>query len=81
MAVVQDVEGLDDAPQFGQCPAQAGRIDDGSEHQPRLIFAVDDIDALSDHFERMGVEIIAGGPGQPWVMVRDADGNDVAFEK
>jgi len=27
------------------------------------------------------VPIIAGGPDQPWVMVRDADGNDVVFEK
>ncbi|MGH3983945.1 MAG: VOC family protein [Pseudonocardiaceae bacterium] len=55
-------------------------LDDGGEHQPRLIFAVDDIEALCAHFQHTGVAIIAGGPDKPWVMVRDADGNEVVFE-
>lgn len=54
-------------------------LDDGGEHQPRLI-AVDDIEALCGHFQRAGVEIIGGGPDEPWVMVRDEDGNEVVFE-
>lgn len=56
-------------------------LDDGGEHQPRLIFAVDDMPALCAHFRDTGVEIIAGGPDQPRVMVRDSDGNEVVFEK
>ncbi|HEY6422479.1 MAG TPA: VOC family protein [Pseudonocardiaceae bacterium] len=56
-------------------------LDDGGEHQPRLIFEVDDIDALCAHFQRTETPIIAGGPDQPWVMVRDPDGNEVVFEK
>jgi hypothetical protein len=43
--------------------------------------AVVDVDALCAHFQQTGVPIIAGGPDQPWVMVRDADGSDVVFEK
>jgi catechol 2,3-dioxygenase-like lactoylglutathione lyase family enzyme len=56
-------------------------LHDGGEHQPRLIFAVDGFDALCAHFQRTGVPIIAGGPQQPWVMVRDPDENEVVFEK
>jgi catechol 2,3-dioxygenase-like lactoylglutathione lyase family enzyme len=56
-------------------------LDDGSEHQPRLIFSIDDIEALCARFQQTGVEIIAGGPDKPWVMVHDADGNEVVFEK
>jgi catechol 2,3-dioxygenase-like lactoylglutathione lyase family enzyme len=53
-------------------------LDDGGEHQPRLIFAVD---ALCHHFQQTAVQIIAGGPDHDYVMVRDADGNEVVFEK
>lgn len=56
-------------------------LDDGGPHQPRLIFAVDDLDAICAHFRETGVEIIAGGPDETWVMVRDADGNEVVFER
>jgi catechol 2,3-dioxygenase-like lactoylglutathione lyase family enzyme len=56
-------------------------VDDGSEHEPRLIFSVDDLEALCAHFQHTGVEIIASGPNKPWVMVRDPDGNQVVFEK
>lgn len=54
--------------------------DDGGEFSPQLIFAVDNIAAACDHLQHVGVEIIAGGPDQPWFMVRDPDGNEVVFE-
>lgn len=56
-------------------------LDDGGEHQPRLIFEVDNLDAFCAHLHRAEIPIIAGGPDQPWVMVRDPDGNEVVFEK
>lgn len=56
-------------------------LDDGSEHQPRLIFAVDDIPALCARLADAGVEVIAGGPDTSWVMVRDMDGNEIVFER
>lgn len=56
-------------------------LDDGGEHQPRLIFEVDNMDAFCAHFQRTAVPIIAGGPDRPWVMVRDPDGNAIVFEK
>jgi catechol 2,3-dioxygenase-like lactoylglutathione lyase family enzyme len=54
--------------------------DDG-ELDPRLIFAVDDLPALCQQLHDAGVDIVAGGPDQDWVIVRDPDGNDVVFER
>lgn len=56
-------------------------LDDGTEFSPQLTFAVDDIEAAFDHLQNAGIEIIAGGPNDPWFMVRDPDGNDIAFQK
>lgn len=56
-------------------------LDDGNEFQPQLIFAVDDLGAAFDHLQHAGVEIIAGGPDDPWLMFRDPDGNEIVFEK
>ncbi len=73
------------APEFVQLDAGGAELcvdlDDGGEHQPRLIFAVDNMAALCAHLQDTGIEIIAGGPGQPWIMVRDTDGNEVVFEE
>lgn len=54
---------------------------DGDEHEPRLIFAVDDLPNLCRELSSRGIELIAGGPKSNWVMVHDPDGNDVVFEK
>jgi catechol 2,3-dioxygenase-like lactoylglutathione lyase family enzyme len=56
-------------------------LDDGGEFAPQLIFAIDDLHAAHDHLRQAGVEIISGGPDQPWLMFRDPDGNEVVFEK
>lgn len=56
-------------------------LDDGAEFSPQLIFAVDNIEAAFDHVQNAGIDIIAGGPDDPWFMVRDPDGNEIAFEK
>ncbi|MGH3887097.1 MAG: hypothetical protein ACRDSZ_11125 [Pseudonocardiaceae bacterium] len=40
----------------------------------------DDVER-SARFRDTGVKIISGGPDEPWVMVRDADGNEIVFER
>jgi len=55
--------------------------DDGGELNPRLIFVVDDLHALCRALEARGIEVIAGGPDKEWLMVRDPDGNEIAFER
>lgn len=40
----------------------------------------DDVER-SARFRETGIKIISGGPDEPWVMVRDADGNEIVFER
>jgi lactoylglutathione lyase len=49
--------------------------------EPPLIFAVDDLAALCRRFRESGISVVEGGPDGPYVVVRDPDGNLLAFER
>jgi catechol 2,3-dioxygenase-like lactoylglutathione lyase family enzyme len=55
-------------------------LDHNTRQQPALIFGVDDVAALCSRFADNGVRIVAGGANRRWVLVRDPDGNQIAFE-
>lgn len=56
-------------------------VDGGGEHQPRLISAVDDVDALAGALVDHGVDLVDRDEEGRWLMVRDPDGNEIVFER
>jgi catechol 2,3-dioxygenase-like lactoylglutathione lyase family enzyme len=55
-------------------------VDTSGGSQPSLIFAVDDVAALSRRLAEAGIAIAAGGPDAGYVVVEDPDGHQLAFE-